>query len=111
MAASLSPPARDCAGKPGAQTVLTLLRAPGGILGPDTAVTVTAGPLCAGDWQFTVLSAPGSGSLQVITRGRPDALRVVTAGTDLCTAQISAEAPPGIAALACDGATPDEPGA
>ena len=41
--------------------MLTLLRAPGGILGPDTAVTVTAGPLCAGDWQFTVLSGPGRG--------------------------------------------------
>jgi len=102
------PPARDCAGKPDAQTLLALLRGPRGVLGPDTAVTVTSGPLCAAGWQFTVLSAPGHGSLQVITRGEPDALRVVTAGTDLCTPQIRAEAPPGIAALACDGATADE---
>jgi hypothetical protein len=41
--------------------------------------------------------------IDVVTRGAPNALTLVTAGTNPCTARVRAEAPQGIrSALRCD---------
>jgi hypothetical protein len=69
----------------------------------DVRVTVRTGPLCAGDWQYTVLAVTGHEELQVVTRGKPTELELVTAGTDVCGVEVRAAAPPGIRTLACDG--------
>lgn len=84
-----------CAGRPGADQIIALLRAKQVI---DAAAPVTArlGPLCAGTWQYTVLGAAGREPLQVVSQGPATALILVTAGTDVCTAGVRAQAPPGI---------------
>jgi hypothetical protein len=71
-----------------------------GFVAAGAQVTVQAGPLCAGSWQYTVLSIPGRGLLQVVTKGVPPGLELVTAGTDVCTAPVRVEAPAGIVAAA-----------
>ena len=54
--------------------------------------------------QTAVLSIRGRDPLQVITRGTPAALKVVTAGTYVCTAAVNATAPTGIRTAAnCTG--------
>ncbi len=71
---------------------------------PGTQLTVTQGPFCAGEWQFTVLGInrqPAPGPLAVVTRGRHEALSVVEIGTDVCSPGVAADAPPGIRAHAC----------
>ncbi|MBM0228568.1 hypothetical protein JNW87_26745, partial [Micromonospora sp. ATA51] len=83
--------------------VIALLRGTARVLPRDVRVRVRTGPLCAGDWQYTVLDVTGHEELQVVTRGRPGALELVTAGTDVCGAQVRAAGPPGIRTLACDG--------
>lgn len=92
-----------CADGPSGSRVVRLLRGPARVLPADVRVTVRTGPLCADDWQYTVLEVTGHEELQVVTRGRPDALTLVTAGTDVCGVQVRAAAPPGIRTLACDG--------
>jgi hypothetical protein len=88
-----------CAGKPGADRVVSLLRARRIV--EDTATpTARLGPLCAGTWQYTVLSVPGREPLQVVTQGPPTGLVLVTAGTDVCTPEVRVQAPPGIVAAA-----------
>lgn len=84
-----------CAGRPSADQIIALLRAKHII---DTAAQVTTrlGPLCAGSWQYTVLGAAGREQLQVVSQGPATALVLVTAGTDVCTAGVRAQAPPGI---------------
>jgi hypothetical protein len=92
----------DCAGHPtGAQVVRVLRRAPG-LIGRGVRVTVRTGPLCAGTWQYTVVTVPGSEPLAVVTQGRPSDLSLVTAGTDVCSIPVRTAAPAGIlAAAAC----------
>ena len=56
-------------------------------------------------WQFTIVGIAGEDDdlvepLLVVTTGRP-ALRVVAAGTDVCTDRVSDDAPPGIRVRAC----------
>ncbi|MFC7764406.1 hypothetical protein ACFQY4_45335 [Catellatospora bangladeshensis] len=53
-------------------------------------------PVCAGTWQYTVVSIPDREPLQVVTKGAPAVLEVVTAGTDICTIEVRNFAPPGI---------------
>ncbi len=89
----------SCAGRPGADRVIALVRAKGMVDGTRT-VSAQVGPLCAGTWQYTVLVVPGREPLQVVTKGPPTALVLVTAGTDVCTDQIRASAPAGIVAAA-----------
>jgi hypothetical protein len=90
-----------CAGKPStAQVVSALRRDRSDIPLGGTAPTASTGPLCAGSWQYTVLSLPNREPLQVITRGPVAALKVVTAGTYVCTPTVTATAPAGIAAAA-----------
>ena len=87
-----------CAGYPAASTVVALVRS-GHVISRTARVTVTLGPMCAGGWQYTVLSLAGREPLQVVTRGTPAALTLVTAGTDVCTPLVRTQAPPGILSL------------
>ena len=56
--------------------------------------------LCAADWQFTVVTETGREPLQVVTRGTPDSLSLVTAGTYVCTPTVRTQAPVGIISVA-----------
>ncbi|WP_229791915.1 hypothetical protein [Micromonospora fulviviridis] len=97
------PTATPCRSGPSADRVVALLRGPARVLPRDVRVTVRTGPLCAEGWQYTVLAVSGHEELQVITRGRPAALELVTAGTDVCGVEVRAAGPSGIRTLACDG--------
>lgn len=91
----------NCAGQPGAAELVDLLQAEG-LLGADAEAQVVHGPLCAGGWQYAVVSVPDLDPLQVVTRGEVGALELVTAGTDVCSVEVRIEAPPGIRdAAAC----------
>jgi hypothetical protein len=88
-----------CAGKPSADQLLSFLRR--ALSMPANAnLTVRTGPLCSGTWQYTVVLQPNVDPLQVVTRGAPGALTLVTAGTDVCTAEVRTGAPYGIQAAA-----------
>jgi hypothetical protein len=92
----------DCAGRPSGEAVVRVLRRTRGLIGSGARVTVLTGPLCAGTWQYTVVSVPGREPLAAVTKGRPDALRLVTAGTDVCSIPVRTGAPAGIlTAAAC----------
>ena len=99
-----------CAGEPNGDGVVDLLRRASGLLTPQQPVTVTTGPLCAGSWQYTVVTAPGHESLQVVSRGPANTLQLVTAGTDVCAAPVRSAAPAAIRNIACDGVPPAGPG-
>ncbi|MFU8873330.1 hypothetical protein [Micromonospora sp. SL4-19] len=95
--------AQPCRSGPSGDRVVSLLRGPARVLPRGVRVKVRTGPLCAGDWQYTVLEVSGHEELQAVTRGKPAALELVTAGTDVCSAEVRAAGPPGIRTLACDG--------
>ncbi|MGB2567819.1 hypothetical protein ACPFP2_05110 [Micromonospora citrea] len=101
--------ATACAGRPSADRVVGLLR--DRVLPAGVRVRATTGPLCADGWQYTVLAVAGHEALQAVTRGEPGALRLVTAGTDVCSIEVRAAAPPAIRTLACDAGTGALPGA
>jgi hypothetical protein len=91
-----------CNGKPTGAQVIALLRRRG-VVPAQVTVTVTKGPLCAGTWQYTEVSMPDAEPIDVVTRGAPQSLALVTAGTDACTAGVRAGAPLGIrTVLGCD---------
>ena len=91
-----------CAGRPTADQVIAVVRRQDSLLPAGSSVTVTTGPLCAGTWQYTVLQVPGHEPLQVVTKGQPAALTFVTAGTNVCTVDVRANAPYGLqSAAAC----------
>ncbi|HEU4421514.1 MAG TPA: hypothetical protein VFR67_03125 [Pilimelia sp.] len=92
--------AMDCAGHPTGAQVIRVLRATPGLLGRSDRATVRTGPLCAGTWQYTVVTVPGREPLAVVTKGRPSELSVVTAGTDVCSIPVRTAAPAGIRAVA-----------
>ena len=86
----------QCNGRPtGEQVVAAVRRARPG-LPAGNGLTVKVGPLCAGVWQYTVLTVTGSEPLQVMSKGAPAALTVVTVGTDPCTVEVKATAPPAL---------------
>jgi hypothetical protein len=89
----------SCAGQPDQAELLDLLRDEG-LLGADTDAQVVTGPLCAGDWQYTVVTVPDLDPLQVVTQGEAGALQLVTAGTDVCTPEVRVQAPAGIRQVA-----------
>jgi hypothetical protein len=96
-----------CRGQPSGSQVVDALRRTAGLLPDGIRLRVGNGPFCAGTWQYTtvrVLMNPEPEPLQVVTRGRPRALTVVTTGTNVCSIGVRVEAPPGIRALACDAA-------
>ncbi|MEV4845826.1 hypothetical protein AB0K20_21760 [Micromonospora matsumotoense] len=101
--------ATDCAGRPSASGVIGLLR--DDVLPGNVSVRAVDGPLCADGWQYTVLAVSGHEELQAVSRGEPGALRLVTAGTDVCSIEVKAVAPPAIRTLACDAGTGLPPGA
>lgn len=88
-----------CAGRPSGEQIIALLRRTGGFIPSGANATVTTGPMCAGTWQYTVVAVPGRDPLQVVTKGAPTALELVTAGTDVCTVDVRALAPAGIRAI------------
>lgn len=105
--ASLPPSARSfpadratsCAGHPPAADVIAAVRAAGQV-GDSVTPSVRTGPMCAGTWQYTVLTLPGREPLQVVTRTGTSGLVLVTAGTDVCGTLVTALAPAGIRILA-----------
>lgn len=103
--------ATACRNGPTGQRVVQLLRGRAAVLPDNVRVKVRTGPLCAADWQYTVLEVTGHEELQVVTRGRPDAPELVTAGTDVCTIEVRAAGPAGIRTLACDAGPAVGPGA
>lgn len=93
----------ECAGRPSGSQLISFLRRTTRLLPSGGQVTVTSGPLCAGDWQYTVLQPRGYEPLQVVSTGAPSNLKLVTAGTNVCNAEVRATAPYGIRAVACEG--------
>lgn len=88
-----------CDGYPSGEQIIGLLRRTTRLLPSNVTAAVRTGPLCAGTWQYTVLLVPDRDPLQVVTRGAPASLRLVTAGTDICTVDVRATAPAGIRAI------------
>jgi len=88
--------AASCNGYPSGNQVIALLRRTGGLLPGSGTVPVTTGPLCAGTWQYTVLAVPNHDPLAVVTKGTPEQLTLVTAGTDVCSIPVRTAAPAGI---------------
>nr|WP_091090587.1 hypothetical protein [Micromonospora nigra] len=93
----------ECRTGPSRAQVVDLVRGRSGVLPADARVRVRTGPLCAADWQYTVLAVTGYEPLQVVTRTRSGVPRLVTAGTDVCIVEVRVAAPPGIRTLACEG--------
>jgi hypothetical protein len=90
--------AAPCAGRPSGDQVVSVLRRVG-LLTAGVYATVRTGPLCSGSWQYTVIAVVGREPLQVVTKGTPGSLSLVTAGTDVCTVDVRAAAPAGIRSL------------
>lgn len=92
-----------CHREPEPAEIISVLRR-AGLLPDGLSATVSRGPLCAGDWQYAVVSVPERDPLHVVTEGRPGALTLVTAGTAICVPQVRVNAPPGIrVATGCVG--------
>ncbi|WP_018254991.1 hypothetical protein [Salinispora mooreana] len=98
--ASSTPVAVRCPAGPSSQQVTALVRGQD-LLPADAQVRVVTGPLCADDWHYTLLAVTGYEPLQVVSRGSGTAPRLVTAGTDVCTAEVRVTSPTGIRTLAC----------
>jgi hypothetical protein len=91
-----------CNGKPSAEQVVAVLRR-AAVITAQIRPTVSAGPVCAGTWQYTVVEVSGKEPLHVVTRGAPASLTLVAAGTNPCTPKVRASAPSGIlSAMRCD---------
>lgn len=86
----------DCQGRPTGEQIIAAVRRKSSVLPSSGTVTVTRPPVCAGTWQYTVLTVSGREPLQVVTKGAPASLDLVTAGTDICTVEVRNFAPPGI---------------
>lgn len=87
-----------CGGRPSGDQVIALLQRRS-VLAAGSRPAVTTGPMCAGTWQYTVVSVSSHEPLHAVSKGPPTALELVTAGTNPCSARVRAEAPPGILAL------------
>lgn len=86
----------QCNGRPTGDQVIAAVRRARPNVPAGGGVTVKTGPLCAGVWQYTVLTVTGSEPLQIMSKGAPAALTVVTVGTDPCTVEVRATAPPAL---------------
>jgi len=94
-----------CAGKPSPEQVTAVLRRSAN-LPRNARVTYQSGPLCAEDWQYSMVSVTDRELLQVVTSGPANALKLVTAGSDVCSIRVRTEAPSQIRRAACDAAPP-----
>ncbi|GAA2634081.1 hypothetical protein GCM10010399_78270 [Dactylosporangium fulvum] len=83
----------QCNGRPSGDQVIAAVRKFRANLPAGSGVTVKSQPLCAGIWQYTILNVANSEPMQVMTKGSPQTLTVVTAGTDPCTVEVKATAP------------------
>jgi hypothetical protein len=83
----------QCNGRPTGEQVIAAVRRARPNLPAGSGVTVKTGPLCAGVWQYTILTVADSEPLQIMSKGAPTALTVVTAGTDPCSVEVKATAP------------------
>jgi hypothetical protein len=97
-------PAPKCRSGPTAAQVLAVLHGLPGI--PDKELKVVDGPFCSGTWQFAQVQIadvdPDSAEqLFVVTTGKPAALKVLEAGTDVCSVAVQSTAPAGIRVRAC----------
>jgi hypothetical protein len=99
-----APVAGACPDGPSGARVVALVRGAGGIIPSGVRVRAKSGPFCAGRWHYSVLDVTGHEELQVVTRSDTGSLRLVTAGTDVCTVEVRTAGPTGIRAIACDGA-------
>lgn len=97
-------PAVACSGRPSGDQVITLLKRRE-LLASSYRGRVTVGPMCAGTWQWSVLDT-SNGPLEAVTEIRGNTLRLVTAGTNVCSIEVRAAAPAGIRTAACDAAPP-----
>jgi hypothetical protein len=85
-----------CLGQPSADQIVAMLRAKTKLLPATGVITATTGPLCSGTWQYSILAIPGKEPMHVVTQGLPNALKLVTAGSDVCTIYVRTHAPRGI---------------
>jgi hypothetical protein len=95
-------PAPKCPAGPSKAQVLAVLKGLPGI--PAKELAVTEGPFCSGSWQFAVVRIAGEAKAEelfVVTTGTPTTLKVIEAGTDVCSTEVQTKAPPGIRVLAC----------
>jgi hypothetical protein len=97
-------PAARCRSGPTKAQVLAVLEGLPGI--PERKLAVAEGPFCSGSWQFTTVQIAGQDpkkaeQLFVVTTGKPDALKVIEAGTDVCSTEVQTRAPAGIRVRAC----------
>jgi hypothetical protein len=89
-----------CGGRPSASQVIAAVRRDRNLLPQGVTPQVLTGPLCAGSWQYTIMSVPERDPLQVVTRGAASSLTVVIAGTYVCTPEVTGAAPSGIVSAA-----------
>lgn len=95
--------ATGCGGEPGEGELLEILQDEG-LLDQDAEAEFAEGPLCSADWQWARIRVPDLDPLQVVTRGEPGDLELVSAGTDVCSVEVRVQAPPGIqGAASCQG--------
>jgi hypothetical protein len=99
-----TPPAAKCRSGPTPAQVLAVLKDLPGI--PDQKLALTDGPFCSGSWQFAQVQIAGADpksaeQLFVVTTGTPTALKVIEAGTDVCSVEVQTKAPAGIRVRAC----------
>ncbi|GIF71086.1 hypothetical protein [Asanoa siamensis] len=89
-----------CGGRPSGAQIITLLKRRG-LLPSSYRSQPTTGPMCSGDWQWTVLDT-SNGPIQAVSELSGNTLRLITAGTDVCTVEVRAGAPAGIrTAIGC----------
>ena len=101
---STVPPAPKCRSGPTKALVLAVLKGLPGI--PEQELAVADGPFCSGSWQFATVQIAGEDpkdaeQIFVVTTGTPTALKVIEAGTDVCSVEVQTKAPAGIRVRAC----------
>ena len=101
-------PAPRCGSGPTKAQVLAVVKGRPGV--PAADLKVIDGPFCSGKWQFTIVQIAEADAdspaepLLVVTTGKPATLRVIEAGTDVCSVKVRTEAPAGIRVWACGAA-------
>ncbi len=99
------PGAPKCTAGPSAAQVIAVVKGTPGI--PDRELKVIDGPFCSGTWQIATVEIVARDAEQkyeplfVVTTGKPSTLRLVEAGTDVCSQQVQNDAPAGIRVRAC----------
>ncbi|MDP9798579.1 hypothetical protein J2S43_007091 [Catenuloplanes nepalensis] len=90
-----------CQGDPAAADVIAVLGRTGDLVPAGGTARVTSGPFCAGTWQLSLVAIPEAEPLFVVTSGLAETLKLVTAGTNVCSARVRGAAPSAVRAVAC----------